>query len=48
MTGISMLNEMQTWRESDKCQVIIGRGDERAFCAGGDVKRKVPLLSDDQ
>lgn len=30
----------QTWRESEKCQVIIGRGDERAFCAGGDVKRE--------
>jgi len=24
--------------------VIIGRGDERAFCAGGDVKRMSPAI----
>lgn len=27
----------QTWRESELCKLVIGRGDERAFCAGGDV-----------
>ena len=36
----------QTWRESDKCKVIIGMGSEKAFCAGGDVKRTYLLMTE--
>jgi 3-hydroxyisobutyryl-CoA hydrolase len=34
----SLAKEAATWRTSELCKLIIGRGDERAFCAGGDVK----------
>lgn len=37
------LTRVQTWRTSELCQLIIGRGDERAFCAGGDVKSELVL-----
>jgi enoyl-CoA hydratase/carnithine racemase len=28
----------QAWDENKLCKLIIGRGNGRAFCAGGDVK----------
>ena len=31
----------QTWRESELCKVVIGTGEGRAFCAGGDVAREL-------
>ncbi|ODN94259.1 3-hydroxyisobutyryl-CoA hydrolase [Cryptococcus wingfieldii CBS 7118] len=34
-------SKLKNWRELDSVKVIIGRGDERAFCAGGDVKQLV-------
>ncbi|KAL7421630.1 3-hydroxyisobutyryl-CoA hydrolase [Cryptotrichosporon argae] len=30
--------KVTAWRESELCQLVVGMGDERAFCAGGDVK----------
>ncbi|WVR07081.1 hypothetical protein IAU60_004120 [Kwoniella sp. DSM 27419] len=33
--------KMKNWRELDSCKVVIGTGDSRAFCAGGDVKQLV-------
>lgn len=33
-----LAKKIKDWKESDLCQVIIGVGDSRAFCAGGDVK----------
>ena len=36
----------QSWRESDKCKVIIGMGSEKAFCSGGDVKRSPTSMRD--
>ncbi|OXG36783.1 3-hydroxyisobutyryl-CoA hydrolase [Cryptococcus neoformans] len=37
----SLSNKIKAWRELDSCKVIIGTGDSRAFCAGGDVKQLV-------
>ncbi|WWC89284.1 uncharacterized protein L201_004205 [Kwoniella dendrophila CBS 6074] len=33
--------KIKNWRELESCKVIIGTGDQRAFCAGGDVKQLV-------
>ncbi|WVQ67623.1 uncharacterized protein L199_005826 [Kwoniella botswanensis] len=33
--------KIRNWRELESCKVIIGTGDQRAFCAGGDVKQLV-------
>ncbi|KAK8864439.1 hypothetical protein IAR55_001688 [Kwoniella newhampshirensis] len=39
---VNILTEkIKNWRELDSCKVIIGTGDSRAFCAGGDVKQIV-------
>ncbi|WVQ99430.1 hypothetical protein IAU59_006565 [Kwoniella sp. CBS 9459] len=34
-------SKIKNWRELESCKVIIGTGDSRAFCAGGDVKQLV-------
>ncbi|WVN88360.1 uncharacterized protein L203_103566 [Cryptococcus depauperatus CBS 7841] len=42
MEMINLLAEkIKIWREEDLCKVVIGTGDHRAFCAGGDVKQLV-------
>lgn len=38
----------QTWKDSDLCDLIVGQGNERGFCAGGDVKALVEGLEQDQ
>ncbi|ORX36633.1 putative 3-hydroxyisobutyryl-CoA hydrolase [Kockovaella imperatae] len=40
----SLRTEIKKWRQSDLCRVIVARGDERAFCAGGDVKSLIQDL----
>ncbi|CAE6451236.1 unnamed protein product [Rhizoctonia solani] len=38
-TMIDMLGaQIKAWNENKLCKLIIGRGDNKAFCAGGDVK----------
>ncbi|CAE6422807.1 unnamed protein product [Rhizoctonia solani] len=38
-TMIDMLGaQIKVWNENKLCNLIIGRGNDRAFCAGGDVK----------
>ncbi|EIW70338.1 hypothetical protein TREMEDRAFT_60829 [Tremella mesenterica DSM 1558] len=37
----SMYNKVKTWRDSELVQVIIGTGEGRAFCAGGDVAQLI-------
>nr|XP_018262939.1 3-hydroxyisobutyryl-CoA hydrolase [Kwoniella dejecticola CBS 10117]OBR85097.1 3-hydroxyisobutyryl-CoA hydrolase [Kwoniella dejecticola CBS 10117] len=36
-----LTKKVRNWRELESCKVIIGTGDQRAFCAGGDVKQLV-------
>lgn len=36
----SLAEKMKAWRESDLCKVVVGMGNERGFCAGGDVARE--------
>nr|XP_019011142.1 3-hydroxyisobutyryl-CoA hydrolase [Kwoniella pini CBS 10737]OCF49923.1 3-hydroxyisobutyryl-CoA hydrolase [Kwoniella pini CBS 10737] len=44
---IDLLSQkIKIWRELESCKVIIGTGDQRAFCAGGDVKQLVLDLKD--
>ncbi len=40
--------EPQTWRESDLCKLIIGLGNERSFCAGGDVAQLAKDVRDNK
>ncbi|BEJ15622.1 hypothetical protein CspHIS471_0502270 [Cutaneotrichosporon sp. HIS471] len=42
----SLAKQGEVWRQSDLCKLVIGRGDERAFCAGGDVVGLVKLRPD--
>ncbi|KAL1411515.1 3-hydroxyisobutyryl-CoA hydrolase [Vanrija albida] len=37
----SLVAESESWRTSDLVKLVVGKGDERAFCAGGDVKTLV-------
>ncbi|KAJ1309156.1 hypothetical protein OPQ81_004827 [Rhizoctonia solani] len=38
-TMIDLLgSQIKAWNENKLCKLIIGRGDNKAFCAGGDVK----------
>ncbi|CAE6478490.1 unnamed protein product [Rhizoctonia solani] len=46
-TMIDMLGtQIKEWNENKLCQLIIGRGNGRAFCAGGDVKDIVGNAAD--
>ncbi|BEJ00377.1 hypothetical protein CcaverHIS631_0502340 [Cutaneotrichosporon cavernicola] len=42
----SLAKQGEVWRQSELCKLVIGRGDERAFCAGGDVVGLVKLRPD--
>ncbi|WVW83953.1 hypothetical protein I302_105976 [Kwoniella bestiolae CBS 10118] len=37
----TLSKKIKNWRELESCKVIIGTGDQQAFCAGGDVKQLV-------
>ncbi|CAG8435187.1 4601_t:CDS:2 [Funneliformis mosseae] len=41
----NMTPQLQAWNESHLCKVIILKAREKAFCAGGDVKRVVELAT---
>jgi hypothetical protein len=33
-----LADKIKEWKEDPECKVVLGVGDSRAFCAGGDVK----------
>jgi len=42
-----LASKIEEWNRSDQCKIVVGTGEGRAFCAGGDVKGVVKNAAED-